>query len=133
MKLTLLEVKNAIEQLAEKINAPQNLLPTYGYPIDQGRTDIEIDDNGQICFFSDERSRERYLLRDKDDLLYYVFNRITQTMAVKDKSTPVIDTKDPRRIWFVKQELLLGILNENWKAKKIKEHEQLLINHPFRG
>ena len=131
MKPTLSEVKKLIDQLAQKINAPQGLLPTYGYPIDKGITNIEIDNNGQIYYFPNERDRDRYFLRDIDDLLYYVFNGVTQTMAAKFELSKRITGQDTRRIWFVEQERLLGVINENWKLRKIKEHEQTLRNHPF--
>ena len=131
MNPTLSEIKSLIDQLAEKINAPKELLPTYGYPIDNGRTDIEIDENGQIYYFPDERSRDRYFLRDTDDLLYYVFNIVTQAMATKYELSKRIGGQDTRRIWFVEQERLLGVLDENWKLRKINEHEQTLLIHPF--
>jgi hypothetical protein len=131
MKPTLSEVKNLIDQMARKIDAPKELLPTYGYPMDKGRTDIEIDDNGQIYYFPDERSRDRYFLRDVDDLLYYVFNMVTQTMATKCELSKRVAGQDARRIWFTEQERLLGILNETWKERKKNEHERLLIHHPF--
>ena len=120
MKPTLSEVKNLIDQLAEKINAPKELRPTYGYPIDKRRTDIEIDDNGQIYYFPDERNRDRYFLRDIDDLLYYVFNSVTQSMATKYELTKRVAGQDTRRIWFVEQQCLLGILDEKWKLRKDK-------------
>ncbi len=107
------------------------MLPTYGYPIDMGRTDIEIDDNGQIYYFPNEMNRERYFLRDMDDLLYYVFNIVTWSMATKYELTKRVAGQDTRRIWFVEQERLLGILDEKWKLRKIKDHEQTLINYPF--
>jgi len=131
MKPTLTDVKNLIEQLAEKIHAPKELLPTYGYPIDTGRTDIEIDSNGQIYYFPNERDRERYFLKDMDDLLYYIFNNVTHVMATKHELSNRIRGKDTRRAWFIEQQRLLGILNENWKLRKIKYHDQTLSKHPF--
>jgi len=131
MKPTLSQIKDLVDHLAEKIDAPKELLPTYGYPIDKGNTDIEIDENGQIYYFPNERDRDRYLLRDIDDLLYYVFNGVTQMMATKYELSRRVAGQDTRRIWFVEQERLLAVLDENWKLRKIKEHEQILKNHPF--
>lgn len=133
MKCAPSDIRDIIVQLAQKINAPNDLLPTYGYPIDSGRTDIEIDDNGQIYYFPDERDRERLFLRDLDDLLYYVFNSVTQAMATKYELSRRISGQDPRRIWFAEQERLLGILDKKWELRKIDEHKQVLKNHPFRN
>src|SRR6185312_3139613 len=131
MRPTLLEIKNLIDEFAQRIDAPKELLPTYGYPFDKGRTHIEVDDNGQIYYFPEERSRERYFLRDIDDLLYYVFTPVTLMMAMKYELPRRVAGQDTRRIWFVEQERLHGILDEKRKIRKQKEHKEVLIKYPF--
>jgi Immunity protein 63 len=131
MNPTLSDVKNLIDQLAQKINAPKDLLPTYGYPIDKGRGDIEIDNNGQIYYLPNERGMDRHFLRDVDDLLYFVFKNVTMAMASKYELSKRVAGQDSRRINFLERERLLGVLDEKWKSKTQKEHEEVLINYPF--
>jgi hypothetical protein len=42
MLLTLSEIKAWVDQLADKINAPQEILPTYGYSKGTGHPHIDI-------------------------------------------------------------------------------------------
>ena len=128
----LSDVKNLVDQLALKIQAPESLLPTYGDSLDGGHPYVEIDRSGLLFYLADERGSEikRYIALDIDDLLYNIFKDVTFLMATKN-FTFTTPGKYSRRVWFVEQERLLGLLDESWGLRKIKEHEDLLKVHPF--
>ena len=128
MIMTLSEVKQQVDILAAKIGAPERLLPEYGSASMEAQPFIEIDANGQLYLLANERGKEifRHIALNMDDLLYQVFSSITQAMAVKYELANRINGQYSRKVWFVEQERLLGILNAEWKLKMHNRHQQLL-------
>lgn len=133
MKPSLADIKSLIDALAGKINAPQHLLPTYGYSVDGAHPHIEIDKNGQLYLVVVERGKElrRDFAVDTNDLLYRVFVGITLSMACDYELKHRIYNQDFRRLMFFKQEELLGILNAEWKLRIQNEHQWILNCYPF--
>jgi hypothetical protein len=133
MKPSLADIKSLVDALAEKINAPQHLLPTYGQSVDGAHPHIEIDKNGQLYFVVVERGIElkRDFAVDMNDLLYRVFVGVTLSMACNFEAKHRIPDQDFRRLMFFKQEELLGILNTEWKLRNQKEHQWVLKYYPF--
>ncbi len=133
MTKTLTEIQNNVNQLAEKINAPSYLLPTFSSPIGDATPNIEIDNVGLYNYVISERGNEyeRKTTSDLNDLLYWIFASVTFSMACDFELKNRIEEKDSRRIMFAKQEELLGLLNENWKKKERKDHQSILENNPF--
>ena len=126
-------IRKRVKELAGQINAPKNLLPTYGYSIDGAHPHIEIGKNGLLHYVVIERGHEfkRRTTDNLDELLYWIFSGVTFTMAGKFELENRIENKDFRRILFKKQEELLSILNESWGQKEHEEHLQILKSHPF--
>jgi hypothetical protein len=133
MKLTLDDIKALVDTLSKKINAPLNLLPTYGHSIDGAHPHIEVDRNGQFYYVIVERGQElkRDPAVDTNDLLYRIFADVTFSMACDYEVKYRIESEDFRRQMFSKQEELLGILNEDWKIREQKEHQFILRSYPF--
>ena len=133
MTKTVTEIQNIVNQLAEKINAPSYLLPTFSSPVGDATPNIEIDNSGLYNYVISERGNEyeRKLTSDLNDLLYWIFASVTFSMACDYELKNRIEEKDCRRIMFEKQEELLGILNKDWKEKEYKEHQNILKNNPF--
>jgi Immunity protein 63 len=133
MKVTLADIKILIDNLARKINAPQNLLPAYGQSIDGVHPHIEVDKNGQLYYLIVERGEElkRDFAGDTNDLLYRVFSGVTFSMAVDFELNNRIDTEDCRRQMFSKQQELLATLDKDWGKRIEKEHQWVLRTHPF--
>ena len=131
--MTLTEIENIVNQLAERINAPTNLLPTYGYSTDFAHPHIEIDNLGLFNYVIIERGQEynRKITSDLNDLLYWIFTSVTFSMACNYELKNRIEEKDCRRIMFEKQEELLGLLKKDWEEKERKEHQSILLNNPF--
>ncbi|WP_158829135.1 Imm63 family immunity protein [Mucilaginibacter lacusdianchii] len=130
---TLKDVQTVVQQLAEKIQAPPDLLPTYGYSRDFAYPHIETDRHGQLHFVVIERGREidRRTTHDLDELLFWIFSGITFSMAGDYELHHRQKGQDCRRILFSKQEELLGILNQRWMQREQVEHQQLLRDYPF--
>lgn len=133
MKISLAELKILIENLAQKINAPQTLLPTYGNSIDGAHPHIEVDMNGQLYYVIVERGEElkRDFAADTNDLLFRVFSSVTFSMAIYFEVNNRIKTEDGRRKIFSKQEELLSMLDMDWKTRIEKDHQWILRTHPF--
>lgn len=131
--ITLDDIKKKVEELAFKINAPSDLLPTYGYSKDFAYPHIEIDNVGFLHYVIVERGQEleRKTTDKLEDLLYWIFTSVTFSMASDFELKNRIEDKDCRRIMFEKQEELLGQLNTNWRLKENNEHQNILKRHPF--
>jgi len=66
-----------------------------------------------------------------DDPLYWIFNNVMFEMSVAFELKNRIVDKDGRRIFFKKQEELLGVLSKKWQQKREREHIQILARAPF--
>ena len=133
MTKTVTEIQNIVNQLAEKINAPTYLLPTFSSSIGDATPNIEVDNLGLYNYVISERGNEyeRKMTSDLNDLLYWIFASVTFSMACDYELKNRIEEKDCRRIMFEKQEELLGLLNTEWKEKEKKEHQSILNTNPF--
>lgn len=132
-KFTLDEIKNKVQELANKINASSDLLPTYGYSKDFAYPHIEVDNSGLIHYVVIERGEEldRKTTDNLEEILYWIFSSVTFSIASEYELKNRIEDKDCRRIMFDKQEELLGMLNENWKQVENAKHKNILKIHPF--
>ncbi|HVW96308.1 MAG TPA: Imm63 family immunity protein [Mucilaginibacter sp.] len=130
---SLSEVKQLVNQLALKIQAPQFLLPTYGESLDNAHPYIEIDRSGLLFYLANERGQEvlRYIAKDIDDLLYNIFKDITFSMATKYELSNRVKGQDFRKILFAEQERLLSILSSDWQLRRHIDIKNILLNHPF--
>lgn len=126
------EIRNQVEELASRIDAPQELLPTFGFSKRDGCPSIET--NGQFFDYSvTERDQviQRVTAFTKDELLYIIFQDITLEMAnsyAKSHRNPRVDY---RRVLFEHQLHLLSAVNKNWKEKRRNEINDILKRHPF--
>lgn len=133
MTKPLTEIENIVKQLAEKINAPANYMPTFSLPKGDATPNIEVDSSGLYNYVISERGTEyeRRITSDLNDLLYWIFSAITSYMACDYELKNRVENKDFRRIMFAKQEALLGILNKDWEKKERMEHQSILVRSPF--
>jgi len=130
---SLSAVKQLVDQLASKIQAPQHLLPTYGESLDDAHPYVEIGRSGLLFYLANERGQEvlRYIAKDIDDLLYNIFEDITFSMAIRYELANRVEEQDFRRISFAEQERLLGELNFDWQIRRRRDIEKTLEDHPF--
>jgi hypothetical protein len=130
--ITLNDVKNQVDQLAKVINAPGELLPTYGSSIDNAHPHIEIH-GPSYHYIIIERGQEfeNKGTFELDELLYWIFQDITFTMAHKYELEHRRPHADIRRLLFSYQLDLLNNLNKNWKKRYEQEVEEILKHHPY--
>jgi hypothetical protein len=130
MKLS--DIKIEVDKLAAKIDAPDMFLPTYGYSRDGAWPHIEVKDN-LLYYVVIERGKElkRNSTTEINELLYWIFDSATFSMAGKYELAHREEARDFRRIMFAHQEKLLGLLYDTWQEKKIQEHQKILEKHPF--
>lgn len=133
MKPSLEDIKCLVDKLAEQIQAPHYLMPTYGHTNDAAQPHIEVDRNGQLYYVIVERGQElrRDFALDTNDLLYRIFVDITFSMACAYELEHRKVNEDFRRQMFSKQEEYLCILNSEWGRLEAKKHSYILSSHPF--
>ena len=134
MKYSLQDIETLINDLADKINAPKDLFPSFGSSDGTGRPHIETTSDGQLYYIISERGQEydRQFATDIKDLLYRVFSHVTFQMANDYEIKNRIPTQDFRRLVFEKQESLLAQLDPSWEIRSKKEHEYILKYYPFK-
>ncbi|WP_157815908.1 Imm63 family immunity protein [Spirosoma pollinicola] len=131
--MTLSAIKEQVDILGGQINAPHHLYPTYGRSADGALPHIELDGSDTFHFVVVERGQEleRRTTTALDDLLYWIFDTITFSMACTFELANRNHAQDFRRILFSHQEELLGRINVNWQERKRTNHNLTLSRHPF--
>ena len=132
-QLSYRQIKKKVKELANKIEAPANLLPTYRFSNGDESLLVEIDKIGNLHYVEIERGKEfaRKTTSEFDELLYWIYSDVTFWMAAKFELNNRIENQDNRRIIFDQQEKLLGVLSDSWRQIGQNEHIQILVNHPF--
>ena len=132
MLLTLPEIKAKVDQSAEEIGAPQDILPTYGYSKGTGHPHIDIGSQGYYYLVLErDVVCDRLITKDIDELLYKIFVGVTFDISSDYELNHRIENQDSRRKMFRHQEELLSMLSPQWGERKSQEHGQILTQHPF--
>lgn len=127
--MTLKEIEDKVNELAAIIDAPSDLLPTYGYYENEYATYIQIDEDGNLCCleksFDDNWKEDIFIMKtkDMDELLYWILSKIARSMGwdYTEKNRDYSLTFVEQRLR--KQEELIGLISEDWKQKCILENE----------
>jgi hypothetical protein len=90
--------------------------------------------NGKFHFVVTERGTEFERIRDlsASDVLYLLFDGVTQHMATTYELQNRKQGIDGRSVWFPYQEDLMRKLSPIWGERLKAEHERILVEHPFR-
>jgi len=130
--LTLSEIEVKVNELAQKIGASQNILPTYGYSEQTARPHIEVNPRAYSYVVAQSGQEvSRYATRDVDQLLYKVFVDVTFGLAVTHAEKNRIEHQDIRRSAFRHQVELLTLLSPQWGERGSQEQTQILKQAPF--
>lgn len=130
--LKLFEIEIKINELAQKIGAPQNILPTYGYSEQTARPHVEVSPRAYYYVLAQSGQEvSRYATRDIDQLLYKVFVDVTFELAISYAEKNRIENQDIRRVAFQRQIELLTLLSPQWGESGSLEHAQILEQAPF--
>ena len=130
LKLSEIEVK--VNELAQKIGAPQNILPTYGYSEQTARPHVEVDSWAYYYVVAQSGQEvSRYSTLDIDQLLYKIFVDVTFGLAIAYAEKNRIENQDIRRLAFQRQVELLTLLSPQWGDREAQKQEQILKQAPF--
>jgi hypothetical protein len=94
-----------------------------------GHEGHEILFNNEVfqLYYQERGSRNLLLESSKaEEILYFVFKTITQSLAVQFELNNRDSQFDSRRVWFKIQENLIGHLNSEWSRRLSEHHAQLL-------
>jgi len=132
MMLQLFEIEGKVNELAQKIGAPQNILPTYGYSEQIARPHVEVDSWAYYYVVAQSGQEvSRYTTRDVDQLLYKIFVDVTFGLAIAYAEKNRLENQDIRRVAFPHQIELLTRLSPQWGGRAAQEHAQTLEQAPF--
>ena len=120
-------IKSKIENLASRINAPKEYLPTYGFSEDFAKPHIEVNDN-EFHWVVVERGQEleRRQTTDEKELLFWVFDSVTFEMATRLELENRNENEDFRIQLFKIQEELIGEINSDYSDRLNIKHRKLL-------
>jgi hypothetical protein len=131
-KYSLNDIKEKVNELALKINVPINLLPSYGQQIWESHPYVKTDIFGCMSYIVSECGQKQIKKTyEINELLYWIFDDVTFSMARNYELKNRIEDKDSRRMIFEKQENLLRQLDESWGEIKKNSHQQILKFYPF--
>jgi hypothetical protein len=129
---TLKEIEADVTILAKRIGATSNQLPTYNISRDGGSRHIALE-NQKYQYVGIERGQEIYRASttDYDELLYWVFQSATSSIAFDYELNHRIEDQDCRRIAFPRQIELMHKINP--KMGILCEHKiaEILSTHPY--
>ena len=116
-----------IENLASRINAPKEYLPTYGFSKDFARPHIEVVGN-ELHWVVVERGQEleRRQTTDENELLFWVFDAVTFEMATRLELENRNENEDFRIQLFKIQEELISKIDSDYSNRLNIKHRKLL-------
>ena len=120
-------IKKRVEKLAKKIQAPESYIPTFDYSEQSGLPHIEIIGNTfyyVVCERGIEFSRKS--TNDEKELLYWIFQSITFSMACDLERKNRKENEDFRIQLFQIQEDLITIIDREYALILKDKHEKLL-------
>ncbi len=114
-------IRSRMSDLARLIQAPDHMLPTFGYSEETGRPHIELAGTTFHYVVSDRgREFERFSTTSSDDLLYRVFRDATFSMAAASLRVSRMTGRARRQI--LRQQLtLLGQVDPRWASRREAE------------
>jgi hypothetical protein len=130
--LNLFEIEEKVNELAQKIGTPQDILPTFGYSEQNARPHIEVG-SWTYAYVVSQSGQEvsRYKTRHIDQLLYKIFADVTLMLSIKYAEQNRIENQDIRKTIFPRQVELLALLSPQWGERGANEQAQLLKQAPF--
>lgn len=131
-KERLSRLKEEVVRRADAAGLSRSDLPTFSTSEDFGRPHVEIDRRG-FHFVVVERGQEleRRTARDRNELLYWIFDAATFSEASRREVAARIEGEDSRRQLFSLHCDLLGKLEPAWRTRKEREQAAILVQHPF--
>jgi hypothetical protein len=119
------EIRARVRELVDQVGAPPGDPVSYGGSRQDGTPHIEVGSRYHFVVF------ERRTTDDLDELLYWIFDGVTFSMASNFEVKHRRPGEDSRRQLFAKQIEFLERLSPEWAARQDAEHAEILSRHPF--
>ncbi len=121
------EIKEIVESLASRINAPEMYLPTYGISEDGARHHIEKQGT-EYHWVIVERGEELQRRKTKEikELMFWVFDTVTSEMASRLEVENRIENEDFRIQMFRIKEELIEKIDPEYRNRMAPKHLKLL-------
>jgi hypothetical protein len=125
--ITLEDIRNTVGELAAQFGVPAKDLPTYGSPEGSARPHIEVS-GAEMHWVVSERGNEweRRSTDDIDELLFWIFESATWSMAADYELHHRIEDQDFRRVLFAKHLELMGAMRPAWRERRAQRLGSLL-------
>lgn len=126
-------LRTEVFHLSDEAGFPRSDLPTFGATEDFARPHIEVDKNG-FHFVVVERGQEleRKTTRNRRELIYWIFESVSFSEAIRFEAKNRIEGEDFRRQLFARQEQQLGRIDPGWEQRLREKHDAILSRNPFR-
>lgn len=122
MAVDPVQLEAQVHELARKIRAGEGLLPTFGWSRDGGYPHVECDGETMHWVVRERGSElDRRSTTDVDELLYWVFQSVTFTMASTWSARRPRPGVEFRVGLFKRQFTLLGKLDPTWVTRRKAE------------
>ena len=123
----LTEIEFEIRNIAKRIDAQDEYLPTFGYTEGTARPHIETQ-GGEYHYVINERGEEykRVVTNKFSELIYFIFEGVTFEMSVRLELENRREDEDFRIQMFQIQEDLLGIIDQSYSERLKVKHDKLL-------
>lgn len=121
------EFEREVRNLARSIEAPESLIPTFASSCQDGTPHIEITGTEYhyvVCERGTEHSRQRTF--DKREVLFWIFDSITFSMASQFELANRRENEDSRIQLFEIQEQLISKIDPEYAETLNIEHQWLL-------
>lgn len=121
------DFEEEVRSIAKKIDAPEHLIPTFASSRHDGTPHIEITGKEYhfvVCERGTEFTRQRTF--DKKEVLFWVFDAVTFSMASKLELANRKENEDSRIQLFRIQEELIAKIAPDYAAILNTKHQKLL-------
>ena len=125
-------IRTKIEEYCQQIDAPSDMMTIRSTPSGFGEPHVEIDDKGYhyvVCERGNEN--ERRTTEDLHELLYWLMNGITFTMACDFELQHRVPKQDFRRLLFKTQLDLLKRIDVDFYKREEAEIKEILLENPY--
>lgn len=131
MLLSLKQIEDKVDKLLERVEGASTMhTPTYGKTEDGARPHIEVDDFYHFVVVERGAEIARKSTKDLDELLYWIFDDITFSVASSYELHHRINGEDSRRLLFSKQSELLYSLSPDWARRNDERIRGILARYP---
>ena len=127
--LDIPDLQRLVRDLASRLGASDFTIRSE--PLGDATPYVEVGDAYHYIISERGKEYERRTTTDLDELLYWIFDGLTSSMAWRYEVRHRREGEDPRRQAFAKQLELIGTLSAVWADRVRKELEEVLRRHPF--